>query len=101
MKHHQLTGHSAIHPFAFVQDTDPALDPDNHVTAYKAWIDTSSGNALKIRNATNTAWDTIFAGATQAVARFERVDYIQRIVDELPGDEFGFFPNPWYQLEYI
>lgn len=61
-KHHEITGALAIHPFAFVSATDPSLDPDNEVTAGKAWIDTSGGPgswALKVRNLANDGWETL------------------------------------------
>jgi hypothetical protein len=59
MRHHDLTGRGAIHPFAFIGATDPALDADNEVTIGKAWIDTSAGFVLKVRNAGNDGWDVI------------------------------------------
>lgn len=57
MIHSNITGVNAIHPFAYVQSTDPALVPANNVTAYKAWLDTSTTPAtFRYRNAANTAW---------------------------------------------
>lgn len=62
MRHNDLTGYVAIHPFAFIGATDPASDPDNEVSAGKAWIDTSTGFVLKVRNATDDGWDEIAGG---------------------------------------
>lgn len=61
--HHELSGKFAVHPFAFVQDTDPAIEASNFVTAGKGWVDTSVGNVLRIRNAANTAWVVSIAGS--------------------------------------
>jgi len=59
-KHPKLTGAEAIHQAAFIQATDPALDANNKVLAYKLWLDTSvSPNVLKYRNAGNTAWTSV------------------------------------------
>ena len=89
--HHQLTGKFAVHQFAFVQNTDPALDPDNEVLAYKAWIDTSSGNALKVRNAANTAWNTVIAGgggiSQQFVVRFPYANDLQILPNSSEMDQ--------------
>lgn len=63
MRHNDLTGYVAIHPFAFIGATDPASDPDNEVDTGKAWIDTTSGFVLKVRNATNDDWDVIASSA--------------------------------------
>lgn len=60
MRHHDLTGRGAIHPFAFIGATDPSLDADNEVAPGKAWIDTSGDDpVLKVRNATDDGWDTV------------------------------------------
>lgn len=75
MQHHELTGKWAIHPVAFVQADDPANDPTNYVTARKLWLDTN-GNALKIRNETNTGWTTIVSGSAQVGGGFRLVDYV-------------------------
>lgn len=48
--------HQDIRPF-YVTDTDPGA-----VKAGVSWIDTSSGYVLKIRNDTNTGWNTVSAG---------------------------------------
>lgn len=85
--HHELDGALAVHPFAFVQSTDPALDADNHVTAHKAWIDTGNGNTLKVRNDTNTAWLTVISGGLQTGIAFYTMDYIQKDVLELPHSD--------------
>lgn len=61
-KHQELTGPAAVHLFAFIGATDPSLDPENDVQYGKGWIDTSGGTGnwvLKIRNAANTAWETL------------------------------------------
>jgi len=57
--HKNLTGADAVHPAAFVQNTDPGS-----VGANLWWVDTSVGPPflLKLRNATNTAWNAF--GAT-------------------------------------
>lgn len=59
MSHKTTTGAEAIHPVAFVSDTDPSLDSDNHVTARKQWFDTTV-NRMKVRNEDNDDW--IFVG---------------------------------------
>lgn len=82
--HHQVTGPFAVHRFAFVQATDPALDPDNHVAAGKPWIDTASGNALKIRNDGNSAWITVLTGSSQVSANFRLVAVLVWSVFEYP-----------------
>lgn len=84
-KHQELTGRSAVHPFAFVQATDPALDANNDVGPYKAWIDTSTGNTLKIRNAANTDWLTVFAGASQADLTWRLKANVETNVNEFPN----------------
>jgi len=64
-KHFELTEPNAIHPAAFVGVTDPALDPDNNVTAHKLWIDTTGGVppfVLKARNSLNTLWEEVGGG---------------------------------------
>ena len=60
-KHFELTEPNAIHPAAFVSATDPASTPSNNVTAFKFWVDTSSGPpfALKMRNSINSAWQAV------------------------------------------
>lgn len=80
MKHQDLTGRGAVHPFAFVQATDPALDPDNAITRRKAWVDTSAGNALKIRNETNDGWTTILAGAGGVTNAWAQISYVDVVV---------------------
>lgn len=65
MKHQDITGFMAVHPFAFVGASDPASDPDNEVAANKAWIDTSGGAGnytLKVRNSSDDGWETISGG---------------------------------------
>lgn len=61
MKHYEITGADAVHQFAFVQEIDPANDPDNEVTAYKGWYDLSE-QRMKIRNAENTGWAYLGVG---------------------------------------
>lgn len=63
-KHYELT---SIHQAAYVTDTDPSIDPDNHVTAGKFWVDTTSGEStavLKYRNAANSAWIDLLGGTS-------------------------------------
>lgn len=100
--HQELTGRAAIHPFAFVQSTDPALDATNEVAANKAWIDTSIGNALKIRNAANTSWITLLAGgAVDSFTAWALVEVlIELTVEELPGETLGVRPT-WALVNYI
>jgi hypothetical protein len=64
--HSKQTGHSAVHPTAFKSSTDPETTYGAaNVGAEKPWFDTTSGTNLangwiwKIRNAGNTAWDTL------------------------------------------
>lgn len=90
MQHHELTGPAAIHPVAFVQGTDPALDVNNYVTAYKFWIDTANSNALKMRNATNDAWTTIVSGAAQVGGGFRLVDFIIELEEAPSWEEPNF-----------
>lgn len=63
--HSKLTGNTAIHPMFYKGTSDPA-SPDSTVTAAdKTWVDTTTGTKLsdgwvwKIRNAGNTAWNTL------------------------------------------
>lgn len=91
-KHHELTGGHAIHPFAYVQDTDPSLDADNYVAAKKAWVDTSSGNVLKIRNDSNTGWIIIVAGGAGVSTEFV---VLANIVIDPGATEF---PNDYEEI---
>lgn len=53
-------GAESAHPPGYVQSTDPGA-----VGAYKPWVDTSGGDGnwvYKIRNAANTAWETVAGG---------------------------------------
>lgn len=65
MLHRKLTGAAAIHPAAFVQDTDPAVsDPTAFAGSEgpgKVWIDITDPAAplYKVRNATNDDWDDV------------------------------------------
>lgn len=68
--HSKITGNSAIHPAFYKGSSDPA-SPDSTVTAAdKTWVDTTTGTNLadgwvwKIRNAGNTAWNTLLDLAT-------------------------------------
>lgn len=61
MRHQDLEQPAAIHIPWFVSATDPALDPDNEVTAYKAWWDLTS-QRIKIRNTGNTEWRLLGEG---------------------------------------
>lgn len=58
--HYQIIGKYAIHPFAFVSETDPALDAANHVSAFKGWVKLST-KQLFFRNATNDSWELVGA----------------------------------------
>lgn len=55
MKHYAIEGAAAVHVFAFVSATDPALNPANQVAPGKGWWDTAE-ERLKFRNEANTAW---------------------------------------------
>lgn len=69
--HSKQVGKSAIHPISYKSATDPATtygtDPAviGSVAAEKTWFDTTAGTNLvdgwiwKIRNAANSAWDTL------------------------------------------
>lgn len=83
--HYALTGPNAVHPFAFVQGTDPALDSSNHVSAYKAWIDTANGNTFKIRNADNNGWITVVSGSSQVSSNLRLIAVIVIDVAEMPN----------------
>jgi len=63
-KHHELVEPNAIHPAAFVGNTDPALVAANNVVADKLWIDTTlpAPYILKTRDATNTFWEVVGGG---------------------------------------
>lgn len=76
-KHHELVEPFAIHPAAFVGSTDPATDPDNDVQVGAFWVDTTSGFALKKRNATDDGWDTLTNStvAPPAVVKTETASY--------------------------
>lgn len=92
MNHEDLAPPYAVHEFAFVQGTDPALVAANHVAAGKAWIDTSAGNTLKVRNPANSGWLTIFAGSSQVGANFTLVPGLITItIDALPAPIGGAF----------
>jgi len=56
--HYQIVAPQAMHQWCFVSSTDPALDPNNQVTANKAWFN-STFLRLYVRNAANTAWRVI------------------------------------------
>lgn len=98
MQHHELTGAFAIHPVTFVQSTDPVGDPNNHVAARKLWLDTGNGNALKIRNETNTGWTTIFTGAAQVGGGFRLVDFVYDL-----GPPDGYEDIDWndHDIDYV
>jgi len=75
--HQDLTGRGAVHPFAFVQSTDPSLDPTNSVAPNKAWVDISAAPiVLRIRNSTNTAWTALLGApvAGTAILPFTELD---------------------------
>jgi len=61
VKHHEITGKSAVHQPWYVGATDPALDPENEVSAFKGWYDTAE-QRLKFRNSDNTEWRNVGAG---------------------------------------
>ena len=48
--HKNLTGETAVHPFALPSESDPGA-----IGAYKAWVKISTGE-VKIRNAADSAW---------------------------------------------
>lgn len=58
MKHYEITGPSAVHPFCFGGSTDPSLDADNEVAPGKAWLDDTDPDApvLKVRNEADDGW---------------------------------------------
>ncbi len=68
--HWDLTAPFAIHPNAFVSETDPADDPANNVGPLKEWVEileTSDGFdvvARWIRNLDNDAWVVSLAGGS-------------------------------------
>lgn len=98
VKHHELTAPLAIHPFAFVQSSDPALDPLNEVTDGKAWIDTSAGNALKIR--VGGAWTTAIGGASQVSGAWRMVNEIwDDATTPLPGADLAF--QAWHLVNTV
>ncbi len=57
-RHYEEVGASAIHPIAFNQAIDPALDVDNEVEAGLFWFDTTE-QRLKIRSQDNLAWENL------------------------------------------
>lgn len=86
IKHQDLTGRSAIHPFAFIQNTDPSLVADNAVTAKKAWIDNTNPASpiLKVRDDTNTSWITVIAGVAPPTSLLLGFVGIDVVTDVLP-----------------
>lgn len=62
--HKNLTGADAVHPFGFVQSTDPGA-----VGANLCWIDTSVGPpyVLRLRNVSNTGWLVFTTGPSGPV----------------------------------
>lgn len=102
MLHHEIEGPLAIHPFAFVQSTDPALDADNHVAAGKAWIDTGSANTLKIRNEANSAWIIVVGGSSDAVVAFTLLESIVSVlVDVFPNVIDATTIGDFTELTYV
>lgn len=92
MRHHDLTGRGAIHPFAFIGSTDPSLDSDNEVDVGKAWIDTSGANPiLKYRNATDDGWDVVASAMDAEDVAYDNLvsgltaDDVQEAIDEIAG----------------
>jgi|SRR6185436_12883664 len=85
-EHHALIDKFAVHPAAFMQNTDPALEPAKLVAKRKWWIDTGNGNALKVRNETNTDWITVLAGSGQAVGGFVEINWTTVLEEATGGD---------------
>jgi hypothetical protein len=54
MRHYDIQAPD-IHPFAFVQDADPALDIDNGVGPNKVWFRTTDFRVL-VRNDYDDDW---------------------------------------------
>ena len=68
-KHQDLSSPYAIHPFAYSSNADPANDGSIDTTPYKGWINTGNSNLLKVRNAADTAWESVSVdGAATAPA---------------------------------
>lgn len=62
MRHPDIIGPQAVHEFAFVQNTDPALVPANEVAANVGWLNTAfNPPVLQLRNSGNTAWLAVSA----------------------------------------
>lgn len=61
-KHVEL---NSIHLGAHFSETDPSLDPDNHVRTGMLWVDMAVGPpyVLKVRNIDNDGWDVATGGA--------------------------------------
>lgn len=98
MNHNELTGKFAVHPFAFVGATDPAADATNGVTANKAWIDTSVAPTLKVRNATNTAWQAVIGGGSGGDYGWTLVGpWIYAGLPTFPGSA----PAAWTGITYV
>jgi hypothetical protein len=97
-EHHLLAGKFAVHPAAFFQNTDPALDAANFVGPGKWWVDSGNGNALKVRNDANDAWVTVVAGAGQAGIAWNTRNYIYEHADWVNADidEFAQWTNRTY-----
>ena len=68
-KHQDLSSPYAIHPFAYSSNADPANDGSIDTTPYKGWLNTGNSNLLKVRNAADTAWESVSVdGAATAPA---------------------------------
>jgi len=98
MRHRDLTGRAAIHPAAFFQDTDPSLDADNHVGPGKWWVDTGSGNALKVRNNANSSWITVLGSGGQVTNAWYEINDIVDAIDWGPMD---LADMAWHQVSYV
>jgi hypothetical protein len=82
-RHRSLTGPAAIHPFAFISDTDPSIDAANGVGPGKAWILESAPYTMKVRNEANDGWITVL-GAPSGITLGWATKVV--VVDALDGD---------------
>lgn len=92
----------AASSFVFVSSGDPALVPANGIVANSCWVDTTLGTGnwvLKVRNATNTAWEPVRGFSSQVNFAMVSFDDINDVLEQ-PGESM-FFPNPWAQVDYV
>lgn len=94
---------SAIHPAAFIGDTDPSLDADNHVAANKLWIDTTGSTVVvKARNVANDGWDVVASlkhtDLTDLTTGDPHTQYLAKALGTVKGDLAVYNGTAWVAL---